>query len=281
MNIIFVCTGNTCRSPMAEYYLKSKNIDGLSVISRGFSCGEPANPNSIAVMAEKNIDISGHISKNITANDVEKTDKIICMSDSHMQLLTSLFGVENNRITVLGNGIADPFGCDIATYRICRDNIFAAIDKLLSKNFFTLPQIRKSTFNDVSAIADIEKACFSEPWSKNAITDSMAAGTSFYSATVNDTVVGYMGLSRIAGEGYVTNVAVLPQFRNRGIGRQLLEYAIKDSENLLEFMSLEVRNSNKVAYSLYQKLGFLPVGVRKNFYTNPKEDAIIMTKNFV
>lgn len=280
MNIIFVCTGNTCRSPMAEYYLKSKNVDGISVVSRGFSGGEPANPNSVTVMAEKNIDIGAHISKCITTAEAENADRIICMTNSHKQLLSKI-GVNDKKITVLGGGIPDPFGCDVDTYRICRDNIFAAVDQLLKDNFFSVTQVRKSTFNDVDAIVNIEKVCFSEPWSKNAITDSMAAGTCFYSAVLNGEVVGYMGLSRIAGEGYVTNVAVLPQFRNMGIGSQLLEYAIKDSEKLLEFMSLEVRDSNKVAYSLYQKLGFLPVGRRKNFYVNPKEDAIIMTKNFV
>ena len=67
MNVIFVCTGNTCRSPMAEYYLKSKNLNDVSVKSRGFSGGDSANEKSIAVMKEVGIDISNHISKNITA----------------------------------------------------------------------------------------------------------------------------------------------------------------------------------------------------------------------
>ena len=90
-----------------------------------------------------------------------------------------------------------------------------------------------------------------------------------------------MGLSKIAGEGYVTNIAVLPEFRRKGIGRALLQYVINDCENQLEFISLEVRVSNDAAISLYKKFGFAEVGRRKRFYTHPDEDALIMTKTFI
>lgn len=89
-----------------------------------------------------------------------------------------------------------------------------------------------------------------------------------------------MGISKIAGEGYVTNVAVLPPFRRKGIGETLLRYVISGSKSELEFISLEVRVSNEAAVSLYKKLGFETVGMRKRFYTNPVEDALIMTKRF-
>ena len=90
-----------------------------------------------------------------------------------------------------------------------------------------------------------------------------------------------MGISKIAGEGYVTNIAVLPEHRRLGIGKKILEFVIQKSKDELEFISLEVRVSNHAAISLYEKLGFKNVGLRKRFYTNPTEDAIIMTKHFI
>lgn len=279
MNVIFVCTGNTCRSPMAEYYLKSKNLDGVNVISRGFSGGDSANEKSIAVMKEVGIDISNHISKNITADEVQNADAIICMTESHRQMLL-LYGADNSKLYVLGDGIADPFGCDIDTYRTCRDEIFSNIDKLIENSFFSQVTVSVANIDDVKDIANIENNSFSTPWSEKAIRESMDAGTIFYVACLNNKIVGYMGLSKIVGEGYVTNIAVLPEYRRLGIGEKILGYVIDNTKAELEFISLEVRVSNIAAISLYEKFGFERTGLRKRFYTNPQEDAIIMTKYF-
>lgn len=279
MNVIFVCTGNTCRSPMAEYYLKSKNLDGVNVISRGFSGGDSANEKSIAVMSEVDIDISNHISKNITADEVQNADAIICMTESHRQMLL-LYGADDSKLYVLGDGIADPFGCDIDTYRTCRDEIFSNIDKLIKNSFFSQVTVSVANIDDVKDIANIENNSFSTPWSEKAIRESMDAGTIFYVACLNNKIVGYMGLSKIVGEGYVTNIAVLPEYRRLGIGEKILGYVIDNTKAELEFISLEVRVSNIAAISLYEKFGFERTGLRKRFYTNPQEDAIIMTKYF-
>ena len=141
-------------------------------------------------------------------------------------------------------------------------------------------KITVATQDDVTAIANIEKLSFSDPWSENAVKESLVAGTTFYVASINNNIVGYMGLSKIVGEGYVTNIAVLPDYRRNGIGEKILRYAIDNSKNELEFISLEVRVSNSSAISLYEKLDFKQVGLRKRFYSNPTEDAIIMTKYF-
>lgn len=279
MNVIFVCTGNTCRSPMAEYYLKSKNLNDVSVKSRGFSGGDSANEKSIAVMSEVGIDISNHISKNITADEVQNADAIICMTESHRQMLL-LYGADDSKLYVLGDGIADPFGRDIDTYRTCRDEIFSNIDKLIENGFFGQVTVSIANIDDVKDIANIENNSFSTPWSEKAIRESMDAGTIFYVACLNDKIVGYMGLSKVVGEGYVTNIAVLPEYRRLGIGEKILGYVIDNTKAELEFISLEVRVSNIAAISLYEKFGFERVGLRKRFYTNPQEDAIIMTKYF-
>ncbi len=280
MNIIFVCTGNTCRSPMAEYYLKSKNLNGVNVTSRGFSNGDIANKNSVAVMNEIGIDISSHVSNYITPDDIENADAIICMTESHKQMLM-LSGAPQNKLYVLGGGIPDPFGLDVDTYRNCRDDIFNAINNLIDDGFFDIVKITPALPLDAQDIANIEKNSFSTPWSENAIRDSINAGTKFYIARLDNKTVGYMGLSSVAGEGYVTNIAVLPEFRRLGIGKKILEYVINNLKCELEFISLEVRVSNDAAISLYEKFGFERVGLRKRFYTNPIEDAIIMTKYFI
>ncbi|MBP3390984.1 MAG: low molecular weight phosphatase family protein [Clostridia bacterium] len=128
-NIVFVCTGNTCRSPMAEGYLKSKKPNGYKIISRGLATdGSPAALNSVNVMLEAGIDITGHISKQMSYKDAETADVIVCMSASHADTLEAL-GIDKLKCFVLG--IPDPFGGDIETYRACRDNIFEAVDELI------------------------------------------------------------------------------------------------------------------------------------------------------
>ena len=128
-NVVFVCTGNTCRSPMAEGYLKSIKPKGYEIISRGLATdGSPAANNSVAVMLEAGIDITKHISKQMSYDDAEKADVIVCMSSSHADTLEAL-GIDKLKCYVLG--ISDPFGADIEVYRACRDNIFEAIDELV------------------------------------------------------------------------------------------------------------------------------------------------------
>ena len=279
MKVIFVCSGNTCRSPMAEGYLKSKGLP-LEVHSRGFMTdGECVSENSREVMNEAGIDISAHTSKRITGIDLD-ADKIICMSPSHAAALINA-GAHENKISVLGGGIADPFGGDISVYRACRDQIFAAIDALIDDGFFSTFIVREMNRDDIPRIAELESLCFSEPWSEKALSESLDAGTLFFIAQKDDEIIGYIGISVISGEGYITNVAVFPEYRKMGVASALLNRVIKLKDEMpLEFVSLEVRASNDAAISLYNKLGFLECGRRKGFYRNPTEDASIMTRRF-
>lgn len=129
----------------------------------------------------------------------------------------------------------------------------------------------------IDDIYNIECACFSHPWSKADLEAQLSLNTShFLVAVCGKKAVGYMGLQIFSGEGYVTNVAVLPDFRRQGIAEMLIK---KQLENDMNFISLEVRKSNSPAISLYKKLGFETVGIRPHFYTSPDEDAVIMTKN--
>ena len=140
--------------------------------------------------------------------------------------------------------------------------------------------IREMNVTDIPAIVEIENSCFTHPWSEKSITESFENPSNvFYVAEFMGNVVGYIGLSIMADEGYILNVAVLENSRQKGIGKSLLEKIIQLSQNRkLQFVTLEVRISNVVAISLYEKLGFEKVGKRKEYYNNPKEDALLLTK---
>ena len=137
-------------------------------------------------------------------------------------------------------------------------------------------RIKKFSAQYVDDVYEIEKTCFLNPWSREDIAKQLELDTSyFYVAEVDGKAVGYMGLQIFSGEGYVTNIAVLPNFRGRGIAQALINEQLK---NEMEFITLEVRESNTPAVNLYTKMGFKNVGVRPNFYSNPTENAIIMTR---
>lgn len=126
--IIFVCTGNTCRSPMAEGYLKSKNRKDLEVISRGLAAdGSAVSEKSVIAMQELGIDISAHLSKQLTFADLSESAIFICMSSSHADVLEGI-GIDKIKIHVLG--ISDPYGRDEETYKKCRDEIIEGVDEL-------------------------------------------------------------------------------------------------------------------------------------------------------
>ncbi len=281
MNILFVCTGNTCRSPMAEGYLRSKALENVNVLSRGlYADGSPVSKNSEAVMKEIGIDLSRHISRQISPDDIVLADKIICLSPSHKAALLSA-GAPKEKLFVLGNGISDPYGGNPDVYRRCRDEIINATDELIKSGFFNSFIIVPIEQRHISPIAKLEKVCFSEPWSAEGLLDSYKSGTKFFAAENGSRLIGYIGIKAVIDEGYITNVAVFPQYRRKGAATALInkvfEYAMEKS---LSFVSLEVRVSNSEAVSLYEKLGFVTEGQRKDFYRNPREDALIMTKRF-
>ena len=130
----------------------------------------------------------------------------------------------------------------------------------------------------IDDVYEIEKACFSNPWSRADLAKQLDLETShFIVADVDGRAVGYMGLQIFSGEGYVTNVAVLPEYRGQGIALALI---IEQLKNKMDFITLEVRESNIPAIRLYKKAGFENMGIRPKFYSNPTENAIIMTKFF-
>lgn len=142
-------------------------------------------------------------------------------------------------------------------------------------------EIRSLNFNDLDAVTLIEKTCFSLPWSKESFVNELVNQLAYYQcATIDGNVVGYMGMWKICDEGHVTNVAVLPEYRKKGIASLLISKMIdvcKCSE--INSMTLEVRESNYDAIRVYEKFGFKSLGIRPNYYQKPNENAIIMWKS--
>lgn len=134
----------------------------------------------------------------------------------------------------------------------------------------------------VLQIAELEKACFSDPWSVNSITYELTNPLSVWFVAVDgERVVGYIGSQAVMDEADIMNVAVDPDYRRQGIAQGLIDHlvdALKQKSVCCLF--LEVRASNTSAINLYDKNGFLQVGRRKNYYHNPKEDALILRKEW-
>ena len=134
----------------------------------------------------------------------------------------------------------------------------------------------------VPEIAELEKICFNDPWPDQSIRSELTNPLSLWLVAIeDDRVVGYVGSQSVLGEADVMNVAVSPAHRRRGLAVSLLSDLVKKlAENEVHSLTLEVRVSNEPAVSLYEKLGFIQVGRRPNYYRNPKEDALILRKEW-
>ena len=142
--------------------------------------------------------------------------------------------------------------------------------------------IEKMQEKHLKQVAEIERICFVHPWSVDSLKAELTKdGSHFFVATDSDKAIGYIGINTVLDEAYVTNVAVLPTYRGQGIGKALVSCACElCKEKSMAFLTLEVRKSNAVAISLYSSLLFKEVGVRKGYYTEPTEDALLMTRYF-
>ena len=134
----------------------------------------------------------------------------------------------------------------------------------------------------IDGVAELERLCFADPWPRQAFLEELANPLARYTVLVTDGVpVGYIGYWHVVDEGQITNVAVHPAHRRRGLAERLLGGVIAQAQETgVRLLTLEVRVSNAAAIALYQKFGFAVAGRRKRYYGNDGEDALIMIKEW-
>ena len=278
--ITFVCTGNTCRSPMAEgifkKLLKERNIEFIKCRSCGLNAdsGDKANYYAVNTCYNAGIDISNHRATQINKDIIDESDIIVCMTQYHKNQLLPF--APSAKIMVPDKEISDPYGRGEAVYFDCADKLYDYCVRLLDS---LLSEITVMSCDELSQIALIERECFSSPWTEKALKEELSNPTAhFLVCKYKNKVLGYIGVNEVCDEAYIDNLAVSGDYRRMYIGENLLKQAQNDAFlRGCSFITLEVRKSNRNAVALYKKLGYNTVGERKNFYTNPSEDALIMT----
>ena len=144
-------------------------------------------------------------------------------------------------------------------------------------------KITPMTAEHLDEVAELERLCFPDPWSRNVLAESLKNDLSAYLVALDAAgrVAGYAGLTVVLDEGSIDNIAVRPDCRRQGVASQLLDVFMNFARgNQLAFLTLEVRASNYAAIALYGSRGFREVGRRKKYYEHPTEDALIMTRTF-
>lgn len=142
-------------------------------------------------------------------------------------------------------------------------------------------RVTDARLSHIDEIEEIEKQCFSVPWTQHMLVGQLSDDMHIFLAAEDDDgkAVGYVGLMYVLDEGYISNVAVSPGRRRQGIGDMLIrELILRAREKKLSFVTLEVRESNLAAQTLYKKHAFTEVGRRRKYYERPTEDAILMTR---
>lgn len=140
-------------------------------------------------------------------------------------------------------------------------------------------QVMPMTKKDIDEVLQLERLCFHVPWSREAFRMEIEKNqcAKYYIVRDNNHLIGYGGMWLILDEAHITNIAVHPDHRRQGVGRLIMETLMKEAAGLnMERMTLEVRVSNKAAIALYKSLGFEEGGIRKKYYSNNLEDALIM-----
>ncbi len=143
---------------------------------------------------------------------------------------------------------------------------------------FVKPLIRSMELEDLDEVLEVEKSCFKIPWTRLMFEDELINSNAYYYVIeVDKRIVGYVGFWKIIDEAHITNVAIHNDYRRLGYGRALINALLNKAKELeIIAVTLEVRVSNLAAISLYERFGFVSSGVRRGYYSDNNEDALIM-----
>ena len=143
-------------------------------------------------------------------------------------------------------------------------------------------EIRKMTAREVPQVAELEKLCFAMPWSEKSVAGELDNPLALWLVAMDgESLAGYVGSQTVMDETDMMNLAVTPQFRRQGVGEALVNALVASLKELgSRCLTLEVRDSNEAARALYGKLGFREIGRRRGYYRDPREDALILRKEW-
>jgi len=286
--ILFVCTGNTCRSPMCAAlfnYLYSEKLSSIAFSAGLMADSSPISKNAVSALSEFGVaaesagNFIDHISHTVTKEDMESADLVFGVTEAHAARLTEMFREYEDEIHALPISIADPYGMDIAAYKRC----LGSIDCALGLIFGDTDHVGVTAADDdmLDEIMRIENEAFTCPWSRRSFVEALnSRNITVYAVRDDDGILaGFSCLLVIGSEAELLNIAVSSSHRRMGFADRLMSRMMSDcTKRGVESVYLEVRQSNTPAQILYEKFGFVRLGIRKKYYTDPVEDAVLMRK---
>lgn len=277
---------------MAEgIFNKTAREKGLPYFATSCGCatygGEKVSENSLFVCREIGVELSPHISRGLKPQTVDIADKIIPMGEGHYNIIKLYFP----KIETMEKpfDVSDPFGSDEKTYRKCRDEIEEKIEKLFEDLERENSEESQSDFSiafagkkDTKIVEKLGEKYFHDFWDEDTFENYIENPHLFFLKCCNKKgeIIAYICSRIVCETAEIDRVVVEENYRGLGIAKSLISEfeKIAKAKGVFEIL-LEVRKSNFPAQSLYKKCGFLEITQRRNYYSNPTEDAVIMRKD--
>lgn len=266
---------------MFNVYAKENGLDCISDSAGMCAYGEPVSQNSKTALELLGINCD-YKSKSVSEELLEQFDYVFGLTTSHADALKSAFPHFSDKIKSFPIQIQDPYGKDLNFYIDCRKQIYQGIETIIDflKNADNVKvQTEFAKQSDAFDISQIEQQNFSCPWSQNAITEFLSYECNkILCVKKQNSVISYISFSVICDEIQISNVATHNDYKHKGYASNLIcdlqKYA---KRNNVKTIFLEVRQSNIAAINLYKKFMLKKIGIRKNFYTSPLEDALLFS----